>query len=142
MLAITTVVHATDRKRVLCFGDSITDGHRGGSVPFTHLLYAFNQVVPQENRLPAAFIESFYEKQDLPAGFQKADTDPLYGGKRVIFRKVSKNTRVTIFQGRHEIIHEAALNWLSRQRKGRSAVWDVAASHHLKTTEDESRSGR
>jgi hypothetical protein len=32
---------------------------------------------------------------------------------------------VTIFEGGHEIVHQAALNWLAMQRKGQPAVWDL-----------------
>ncbi len=78
----------------------VTDGHAGGSVPFTHPLHAFNQVVPEKDRIVPGFIEAFYEKQALPAGGEKPEADRLYGEKHVIFRKASKNTRVTIFQGK------------------------------------------
>ena len=120
----------------------VTDGHKGGSVPFSHSLYAFNQVVPEKDRIPVDAIEEFYEKQLIPPSLPKADEDPLYGKKKVIFRKVSNNTRVSIFQGRHEIIHHAALNWLASQQKAKSAVWNVKTVHNLKTGEDESASGK
>jgi poly(3-hydroxybutyrate) depolymerase len=119
----------------------ITDGHDGGSVPFTHSLNAFNQVVPESERIPEQFIKSFYEKQRLPAGTLTAQADAIYGEKQVVFRKTSGNTRVTIFQGGHEIIHEAALHWLARQRRAKPANWNVTAEHNFKTDEEESQSG-
>lgn len=120
----------------------ITDGHKGGSVPFTHSLYAFNKVVPEKERIDPKQIVEFYEKQALPAGLKKAEKDPLYGKKKVIFRKEYKNTRVSIFQGRHEIIHNAALNWLAQQRKDKPAKWNVNAKTAIKTKENESESGK
>jgi lysophospholipase L1-like esterase/dienelactone hydrolase len=120
----------------------VTDGHQGGSVPFTHSLYAFNQVVPEKDRIGSGFIEAFYSKQALPEGSPKANADPLYGTKQVVFRKVSGHTRVTLFQGGHEIIHQAALNWLAEQRKGRPTRWNVTAEHDLKIDEIESESGK
>jgi pimeloyl-ACP methyl ester carboxylesterase len=120
----------------------ITDGHKGGSVPFTHSLYAFNKVVPETNRIDPKQIIDFYELQALPDGLEKADNDPLYGAKQVVFRKVYKNTRVSIFQGGHEIIHNAALNWLAQQRKDKSAEWNVTIEHTLRTKENESESGK
>ena len=42
-------------------------------------------------------------------------------------RKTSGNTRVTVFEGGHAILFEAALAWLEQQRKGKPAVWDVPA---------------
>jgi hypothetical protein len=38
---------------------------------------------------------------------------------------MSGNTRVTIFEGGHEIVHQAALNWLAKQRRGQPPVWEV-----------------
>ncbi len=120
----------------------VSDGHKGGSVPFTHSLYAFNKVVPEKNRINPKRIEEFYEKQALPAGFEKADVDPLYSRKQVVFRKVYKNSRVSIFQGGHEIIHNAALNWLAQQRKDKPANWNATADHTLRTKESEGESGK
>ena len=119
----------------------VTDGHAGGSVPFTHSLYAFNRVAAKKDRIPGGFIDAFYRKQALPADSEKPEMDSLYGKKRVLFRKVSGNNRVTIFQGKHEIIHHAGLNWLARQRRGKSAVWTVENEYHLKTEESEAESG-
>ena len=120
----------------------VTDGHKGGSVPFSHSLYAFNQVVSEKDRIDPTLIEAFYEVQALPEGLEMAQADSLYGEKQPIFRKVSKNTRVTIFNGKHEIIHTAALNWLAQQRRGKTANWDVVDGYDLKTSEDEDASGK
>jgi len=120
----------------------ITDGHEGGSVPFTHSLHAFNQVVSEEQRVSDDFINTFYEEQQLPPGTPEAGLDALYGSKPVVFRRTSEHTRVTIFQGGHEIIHEAALNWLAKQRKGKPANWNVTAERAFKTVDNESQSGQ
>lgn len=120
----------------------VTDGHGGGSVPFSHSLYAFNQVVPKVDHIDPALIEAFYETQSLPDGLEKAEADDLYDEKQPIFRKVSRNTRVTIFDGKHEIIHTAALNWLAQQQKGKAANWDVQERYDLKTKENEAASGQ
>lgn len=102
----------------------IHDG-RVGSVPFTHSLRAFNGVVPQPDRLDADGMHSFYASQQLPSNWPKAEPDASYATWPPVFRKVSGSTRVTIFKGGHEIVHQAALNWLAKQRKGQPAVWDV-----------------
>jgi len=44
----------------------VTDGHEGGSVPFTHSLYAFNRVVPEQDRLPTEFISIMQSSTGLP----------------------------------------------------------------------------
>ena len=120
----------------------VTDGHAGGSVPFTHSLHAFNRVVAERDRIPRGFIDAFYWQQAVPVGSEKPERDSLYGKKNVLFRKVSKDARVTIFEGKHEIIHHAGLNWLARQHRGKPAVWTVENEYHLKAEESESESGK
>ena len=60
----------------------------------------------------------------------------------MVFRKASENTRITIFQGGHEIVQRAALNWLAKQRKGSPALWNVTSEYDLRTEEGESESGK
>lgn len=102
----------------------VHDG-RKGSVPFEHSLHAFNVAVKPEARLDPASIQAFYETQKLPPGWSASPVDASYGVNTPIFRSTSGNTRVTIFEGGHEIIHQAALNWLAKQRKGQPPVWEV-----------------
>ena len=94
----------------------ILDGHTG-SVPISHTLRAFNADAAPQNRISDADIAYFVKQAAVPPGLQDEWPDPLYGDKRVLFRRASGNVRVTIFDGGHEIIYEAALSWLSRQRK-------------------------
>ncbi|MES2596896.1 MAG: prolyl oligopeptidase family serine peptidase [Verrucomicrobiota bacterium] len=102
----------------------IHDG-RLGSVPFEHSLRAYNAAVKPDARLDAAGIEAFYTTEKLPSGWPAAGPDPVYGIHPPIFRAISGNTRVTLFEGGHEIVHQAALNWLAKQRKGSPVVWEI-----------------
>lgn len=112
----------------------IHDG-RTGSVPFTHSLHAFNAVIGNEpDRLLDQDITSYYESQKLPNSWSQADTDPSYGTWKPLFRKISGQTRITIFEGGHELVHQAALNWLALQRKNQPAVWKVDSFIPLKET--------
>lgn len=90
----------------------ILDGHTG-SVPISHALRAFNAVAVAEDRISEAEIAYFVERAAVPPHLAGDWPDPLYGAQRVIFRRQSNNARVTIFDGGHEIIYEAALNWLA-----------------------------
>ncbi len=90
----------------------ILDGHTG-SVPISHTLRAFNAVAAPEDRIGDAEIAHFVEQAAVPSNLCSDASDPLYSEKRVLFRRVSGNARVTIFDGGHEIIYEAALNWLA-----------------------------
>lgn len=102
----------------------VVDG-RAGSVPFRHSLLAFNAVAAEGDRLAPPDVEAYYTTQKLPAGWQAAAEDPLYGKLKPLFRRTSGNTRVTIFTGGHEMAPAAALNWLAQQRKGQPAIWKV-----------------
>lgn len=117
----------------------IHDG-RKGSVPFEHSLRAFNAAVKPEARLDSAAIASYYATQTLPSGWSPAAPDASYGLKTPLFRATNGNTRVTIFEGGHEIVHQAALNWLAKQRKGQPPVWEV--KDFIPINEERSASGK
>lgn len=118
----------------------IEDG-RSGSVPFTHSLRAFNAVVPETARIPEAEIGAWYaDPASMPRDSSLSDT--LYGANPPLYRKTHGNTRVTVFQGGHEILHEAALNWLAAQRKGRPANWNPPKVASLKATAADRESGK
>ncbi|MCB1232835.1 MAG: prolyl oligopeptidase family serine peptidase [Verrucomicrobiae bacterium] len=119
----------------------INDG-RAGSVPFTQTLNAWNAVVPEKAELDEAVIEKFYETRTPPAGRGEVSADPLYGDRPPLFRLVHGNTRVTIFDGGHEIVHEAALNWLAAQRKGQPVNWNPPKIAELKASDAEKQSGK
>jgi hypothetical protein len=107
-------------------------------VPFTHSLRAFNALVPPELRLSDEVIQEFYATQRPPAGRAAAQPDPVYADRPPVFRATHGNTRVTIFEGGHEMVHQAALNWLAKQRKGQPAVWDIHDFIRLETSSSES----
>ncbi len=94
----------------------IHDGHTG-SVPVGQTLRAFNQVAESEDRISEHWIEEVERTEKVPEGFEFEGQDPLYGENRVLFRQESYSARVTLFEGGHEILYDAALKWLESQRK-------------------------
>lgn len=96
----------------------ITDGHTG-SVPISHSLRAFNLLALENDRISTDDINYFVEKAQVPPHLSSDTVDPSYGSKPPLFRRISGNARITIFEGGHEIIFEAALNWLAKQKKER-----------------------
>ena len=95
----------------------ITDGHNG-SVPISHSLEAFNALAAPKDRLSAVLVGEFVKTAKVPEALRKeTDLDASYGRKSVLFRRKSGAARVTIFQGGHEIIPEAGLQWLAKQRR-------------------------
>ncbi len=95
----------------------IRDGHHSGGVPISHSLIAFNLVADEKDRISDEDIRYFNEKAEVPLHLKQDLTDPVYGIKQPLFRRTSGDARITIFDGGHEIVYEAALTWLSKQTK-------------------------
>ena len=55
----------------------------------------------------------------------EAETDPVFGRARVLFRRQSNLVRVTIFNGGHTILAAAGLDWLARQSRDKKVDWSV-----------------
>jgi len=95
----------------------IKDGHHSGGVSVSHSLRAFNLVALEKDRISEEDIRYFVQKVQVPPHLKRDLTDPDYGKKAPLFRSTSGKARVTIFDGGHEIIYEAALTWLEKQKK-------------------------
>jgi len=95
----------------------IRDGHRSGGVPVSHSLIAFNLVAAPERRISEEDIRYFVERAEVPAHLKEKLSDASYGAKVPLFRRTSGKARITIFDGSHEIVYVAALQWLSKQKK-------------------------
>ncbi len=97
----------------------INDGHNNFSVPVSHSLYAFNVLADPTDTLMHEEIDYFVVNAEVPPSLSnESENDPLYENRPVLFRRSSNNARVTIFDGGHEIIYNAACEWLSAQFKG------------------------
>ncbi|MCP4848261.1 MAG: prolyl oligopeptidase family serine peptidase [Verrucomicrobiaceae bacterium] len=96
----------------------IHDGHQG-SVPISHSLNAYNALADKKDQISDSHIAHFTSHAKVPeALIQPAGNDLPYGEKRQpLWRAQSNKTRVTIFNGGHEMIPEAIFGWLSRQVK-------------------------
>ena len=91
------------------------DGHTG-SVPVGHSLRAFNAVAAHNNRFSEDQIQFIETNAKIPLLLSnETSRDPSYGKKRPLLRRQSGKARLTLFRGTHEIIVEAALEWLSHQ---------------------------
>ena len=108
---------STDITTPLDINAGIHDGHNG-SVPINQSLWAFNALVDSQDRLSEQEITYFVEQEKVPADLiDPLLSDPAYGEEEPLFRRQSQNTRLTIFDGGHQIIFEAALSWLAQQQK-------------------------
>jgi pimeloyl-ACP methyl ester carboxylesterase len=96
----------------------IADGHTG-SVPVSHSLHAFNAVAAPQDRLSESDIRFFVEQAAVPPHLRTGIIDPAYGNNPPLFRRSSGNATITIFQGGHEFLPDAALTWLEGLEKNR-----------------------
>lgn len=94
----------------------IYDGHTG-SVPVGHSIRAFNQVAAEKDRISEDDIAYIEKHKKIPDHLEKSEKDGNYGSKEVLFRRQSGNARLTIFKGGHEIVQNAALRWLEKQKR-------------------------
>jgi acetyl esterase/lipase len=102
----------------------IHDGHTG-SVPVSHSLRAFNVLAATDKQVPAEAIDFMVRERKIPTSLvAETQADPERQ-KAVLFRRSSGNARVTVFEGGHDSEPAAALEWLSRQRKGQLADWSL-----------------
>jgi dipeptidyl aminopeptidase/acylaminoacyl peptidase len=98
----------------------IHDGH-DGPVSVSHSLLAFNELAARRDRITKRDIAYIVAERKIPAHLRSGGVHPAYGTKRILFRRTSNRARITIFDGGHEIDFEAALSWLSSQRKAPAA---------------------
>ena len=124
----------------------IKDG-RTGSVPFTHAYTAWNAAHTHNpnKKFTVKDIAGYYQTQTIPktwSTLNEAGPDILYGQRQPLFQRVDGNLRLTIFDGGHEIVHDAALNWLAAQVKGQQPTWQVPPVHRLQTSEKNKQSGK
>ena len=69
-------------------------------------------------------MNNFYQTQ-RPSPLSTPEKDPLYQGRAIHYRRIHDCARLTIFEGGHEILHVAALNWLAHQCRGKEYQWEI-----------------
>lgn len=108
----------------------IHDGHTG-SVPVSQSLHAFNVLAAAHGlpglQIPAGEVAIIDRDEVIPPSLQGLPVEDPGLHMPIHFRRVAESTRITIFEGGHEQDPVAALDWLSRQVKGRPADFSVHA---------------
>ncbi|MBO4512345.1 MAG: prolyl oligopeptidase family serine peptidase [Victivallales bacterium] len=101
----------------------IHDGHTG-SVPVSQAFNAFNALALPDDRIRDDYIDYIVEKEQMPAPLRdECQQDPSYMERTVHFRRQSRNARITLFEGTHEIFCATACQWLSKQARGKKIDW-------------------
>jgi hypothetical protein len=102
-------------------GTGIHDGHKG-SVPISEAFNAYNCLAAPADKVAEKDIDFMVKNEKAPAGTPEFK-DPGYGRRKIHYRKVSDNVRITIFEGGHNILSSYGFAWLLKQRKGKTADW-------------------
>ncbi|MGN0847533.1 MAG: prolyl oligopeptidase family serine peptidase [Kiritimatiellia bacterium] len=110
----------------------VTGIHDGwtGSVPVGHAMRGFNALADAADVFSEADIGAIEETRLVPAALAYAGArDPFYGERnRIHVRRTSANVRFTLMEGGHGGNYAAALDFLSRQIKGRPADFTLPAT--------------
>ncbi len=106
----------------------IHDGHIG-SVPVSQAINAFNAAASPADRISQEDIDFIVEKESVPEHLKATEQDPSFGGRTIYLRKVSGNVRLTLFEGGHDLLQNAAIDWLSRQSRETAPDWTPGREH-------------
>lgn len=102
----------------------IHDGH-SGSVPVSQAIYAFNLLAKPEERFSEEEIEYIVRTETVPPHLSTHESEPLYGEHTLLLRRVSGSVRLSLFEGAHDMLTDAAFAWLEKQRRGCSPDWSI-----------------
>lgn len=100
----------------------IHDGHTG-SVPVSQAIHAFNLLADPRDRISQQDLQMIVDGEKVPEHLRWPEQDPSFGPYTVYLRKQSRNVRLTLFEGGHDLLTGPAFEWLDQQAKGREAVW-------------------
>lgn len=118
-----TYLASASGKTIIDIGTGIHDGHKG-SVPVGHTLRAFNLLAAPEDRIAQEDIDFIEKNQEIPEHLKyQGEPDPAYGEYKVLMRRVSNLTRVTVFEGGHDLLPGPGMGFLENQLRGKEPVW-------------------
>jgi len=121
-------------KVILDIGAGIHDGHVG-SVPISHAILAYNEIVDPEDRIAQEDIDYIVENEKIPNHLQFQGNDSAYGSYKVLLRRSSGMVRLTLFEGGHDILVSPAFGFLNNQVRGNKPVWNSGNNAKVKLTE-------
>ena len=115
----------------------IHDGHIG-SVQVSHAINAFNILAANEDKIYHEDIDYIVKNEKIPPHLQSpVIQDPAFNGKEIYFRRQSKNVRLTLFEGGHELLPSPAMQFLAKQSRSGKNDWSngISAATPTQTTE-------
>jgi len=103
------------RDLAIDFNAGVNDGH-SGSVPIHHTLDAFNEVALANavETVAQDEIRQLSERRSLQRARESDRVQDSEYGRKIHLRRTAGRSRVTIFEGGHEGLPEAAFGWFDR----------------------------
>ncbi|MBD3358745.1 MAG: prolyl oligopeptidase family serine peptidase [Chitinivibrionales bacterium] len=97
----------------------IATGIQDNFVCPSHSLRAFNDLAAPADRISKENIEYIDKRHRLPPQFSGTFVDSLYAdaGIELLWEKTSANVTLKIYEGKHDVIYNAGLLWLSGRRR-------------------------
>jgi len=96
----------------------VNDGH-SGSVPIYHTIKAYNVIAAANHgkSISKNEMDQLWEKQKLSSPIACDIAGDKTYSRKIHLRRNTGPARITIFEGGHESLPEAACEWLSKQRR-------------------------
>jgi hypothetical protein len=98
----------------------ISGGTQDHFVPPSHAMRAFNDLTDKKNKIPAAAYQFVDRTRTLPEGFRGQGEENRFfeeAGLPVVFKRTSENATLLLFEGGHDIVYNAGLQWLVKQHR-------------------------
>jgi acetyl esterase/lipase len=96
----------------------IHDGHNGNSVPVGQSIRAFNELAKasqkKEDVIDDEIIDYIERNESVPDWFDKGNTADGSYNRKIHLRRISSLSRLTIFEGGHEMLYDAAFAWFEK----------------------------
>ncbi len=97
----------------------IAAGIRDNFVPVGHAVRAFNDLANSPHLIPDSTIDYLNREMRVPPQLKGTYYDSLFSavGHELVFERSSGNVTLKIFEGRHDVLYNPSLLWLSRQSR-------------------------
>ena len=97
----------------------VNDGHTG-SVPIAHSLKAFNVIAKSHGNelISETEMDELWKARKLSNPRDLDQKEDASYGRKILLRRISNKARVTIFDGGHESLPQAACEWLASHTRG------------------------
>jgi predicted esterase len=98
----------------------LSGGIQDHFVPPSHAVRAFNDLADEDHKISESDYRFLDETGTLPEGLQGHGEENRFfeeAGLPVVFKRTSGNATLFLFEGGHDIVYNAGLQWLAQQHR-------------------------